>query len=76
MSRLNSLKISLKDFSVEIVVDSFSLALTSTFWGLFFAIISRLFEGFYTPRLETNEKQIELLFNLDSIKKGKMDEEA
>ena len=66
--------ISLKDFSSQIVTSSFSLALTSTFWGLVFAIVSRLFEGVVGPKVENNERQINILFNLEVYKKGQKHE--
>lgn len=40
---------------------NFFAALTSTFWGLVFAIIFKLMDGFLSSRMEDNEKSVELL---------------
>ena len=40
---------------------NFFAALTSTFWGLVFAIIFKLLDGFLSARLEDNDKNVTLL---------------
>ena len=40
---------------------NFFAALTSTFWGLVFAIIFKLLDGFLSARLEDNDKNVNLL---------------
>ena len=40
---------------------NFFAALTSTFWGLVFAIIFKLLDGFLSSRLEDNDKNVTLL---------------
>lgn len=40
---------------------NFFAALTSTFWGLVFAIIFKLLDGFLSSRLEDNDKNLNLL---------------
>lgn len=40
---------------------NFFAALTSTFWGLVFAIIFKLLDGFLAARLEDNDKNVNLL---------------
>ncbi|MBP5224535.1 MAG: MotA/TolQ/ExbB proton channel family protein [Lachnospiraceae bacterium] len=39
---------------------NFFAALTSTFWGLVFAIVFKLLDGFLSARMEDNEKSVEL----------------
>lgn len=41
----------------------FFMALTSTFWGLVFAIIYKFLDGFISPKLEDGERSVELFFN-------------
>jgi flagellar motor component MotA len=48
--------LSLSDFTNEIVSINFSLALSSTFWGIFFGAISKFGEGFFTAKLEMYDK--------------------
>ena len=40
---------------------NFFAALTSTFWGLVFAIIFKLLDGFLSARMEDNDKSVTLL---------------
>ena len=40
---------------------NFFAALTSTFWGLVFAIIFKLLDGFLASRIEDNDKNVTLL---------------
>ena len=40
---------------------NFFAALTSTFWGLVFAIIFKLLDGFLSSRMEDNDKAVNLL---------------
>jgi len=48
--------LNLTDFSKEIVSINFSLALTSTFWGILFGAISKFGEGFFTAKLDLYDK--------------------
>lgn len=49
---------------------NFFAALTSTFWGLVFAIIFKLLDGFLSARLEDNDKNVTLLLERrDLLKK-------
>ncbi len=43
------------------VTGNFYGALTSTFWGLVFAILFKLLDGFLSARLEDNDKNVTLL---------------
>ena len=40
---------------------NFFAALTSTFWGLVFAILFKLLDGFLSSRMEDNDKAVDLL---------------
>ena len=40
---------------------NFFAALTSTFWGLVFAILFKLLDGFLSARMEDNDKAVDLL---------------
>ena len=42
---------------------NFFAALTSTFWGLVFAIIFKLLDGFLVSRIEDNDKNVALLLD-------------
>jgi chemotaxis protein MotA len=42
---------------------NFFAALTSTFWGLVFAIIFKLLDGFLVSRIEDNDKNVTLLLD-------------
>lgn len=46
--------------STSNVQGNFYSALTSTFWGLVFAIIFKLLDGVISPEIEDNEKSVEL----------------
>jgi chemotaxis protein MotA len=48
--------LSLSDFSKEIVSINFSIALTSTFWGILFGAISKFGEGFFTAKIDLYDK--------------------
>lgn len=48
--------LNLTDFSSDIVSVNFSLALTSTFWGILFGAISKFGEGFFTAKLDLYDK--------------------
>ncbi len=55
---------------------NFFAALTSTFWGLVFAITFKLLDGFLSARMEDNEKSVELFLarfqdKLEAEKNGK-----
>lgn len=45
---------------IDIMKQNFLVALTSTLWGLVFAIIFKLLDGFLSPRIEDNIKTIDL----------------
>ncbi len=48
--------LTLTDFSSIVASVSFSKALTSTFWGILFGVISKFGEGFFTAKLELYDK--------------------
>lgn len=48
--------LSLSDFNNDIVSLNFSLALSSTFWGIFFGALSKFGEGFFTAKLDYYDK--------------------
>ena len=48
--------LNLTDFTNDIVSINFSLALTSTFWGVLFGAISKFGEGFFTAKLDLYDK--------------------
>ncbi len=50
---------------MENVTGNFYAALTSTFWGLIFAIVFKFLDGLIAPQIEQNEKSVKLY--LDSI---------
>lgn len=43
------------------IQSGFFAALTSTFWGLVFAIVYKFLDGFLSPKLEDGERSAELL---------------
>lgn len=43
------------------IQNGFFAALTSTFWGLVFAIVYKFLDGFLSPKLEDGERSAELL---------------
>ena len=53
---------------------NFFAALTSTFWGLVFAIFFKLLDGFLSSRMEDNDKAVDLLLkqrkDLDEGREG------
>ncbi len=53
--------------------DNFYLALTSTFWGLVFAIIFKMLDGFILSRIEDNEKTVALYLERNVTAKEKVD---
>ena len=57
---------------------NFYAALTSTFWGLVFAIIFKFLDGVISARIEDNEKTVALFLerNWSERKSAKKDEEA
>lgn len=63
----------------ENVTGNFYGALTSTFWGLIFAIIFKFLDGLIlNPKMEQNEKDVELYLNRSGSSKileGKANEE-
>jgi chemotaxis protein MotA len=40
---------------------NFFSALTSTFWGLVFAIVFKLLDGFLSSRMDDNDKSVTML---------------
>ena len=44
------------------VTGNFYGALTSTFWGLIFAIAFKFLDGYISPKIETNERSVEMYF--------------
>ena len=49
---------------------NFFAALTSTFWGLVFAILFKLLDGFLSSRLEDNDKNVSLLLERRDLLRG------
>ena len=45
---------------MENVTGNFYGALTSTFWGLIFAIVFKFLDGMISPQIDTNEKSVQL----------------
>ncbi|MDO4799178.1 MAG: MotA/TolQ/ExbB proton channel family protein [Bacillota bacterium] len=55
------------DFAQQRVIVSFTVALTSTFWGLVFALIFRSLDTTLAPAAESNEQGLKMLLErLDS----------
>lgn len=50
------------------VTGNFYGALTSTFWGLVFAIIFKFLDGMIAPKIEYNEKSVSLYLERNSAK--------
>ena len=48
------------------VTGNFYAALTSTFWGLIFSIVFKIFDGFIYPEIEDNERDVELYLERNS----------
>ena len=48
---------------------NFFAALTSTFWGLVFAIVFKLLDGFLASRIEDNDKNVALLLERRDLTK-------
>ncbi|NLP45557.1 MAG: MotA/TolQ/ExbB proton channel family protein [Epulopiscium sp.] len=53
--------LSLVDFSSQVIITNFATALTSTFWGLIWAIVCKGLEGWITSRVYYNEENFTLL---------------
>jgi len=51
----------MSDFSSQVVMLNFTTALTSTFWGLIWAIVCKSLEGFIASRVAYNEESFSLL---------------
>ncbi len=51
------------------VQGNFYGALTSTFWGLVFAIIFKFLDGVISPKIEDNEKTVQLYLERNSMNK-------
>lgn len=47
---------------------NFFAALTSTFWGLIFAIIYKMLDGVLASKIEDNEKNVELYLERNTVK--------
>ena len=57
--------------------NNFYAALTSTFWGLVFAIIFKFLDGVISAKIEDNEKTVALFLQRNwEGRKAKRDEEA
>ena len=50
------------------VQGSFYAALTSTAWGIIFSIVFKGLDSFISPKIEENEKDVELFLNRNSVK--------
>ncbi|NMA84197.1 MAG: hypothetical protein GX962_10095 [Epulopiscium sp.] len=53
--------LSLVDFSSQLVMVNFTTALTSTFWGLIWAIVCKSLEGWIASRVSYNDENFALL---------------
>ena len=53
------------------IQENFFAALTSTFWGLVFAIAFKLCDAFLSSRMEDNDKNVTLLLSRITDKAGK-----
>lgn len=58
------------------VQGNFYGALTSTFWGLVFAIVFKLLDGVVSAKIEDNEKNVQLYLERNSIAAGEKRAEA
>ena len=50
------------------VQGSFYAALTSTFWGIVFAIVFKVCDSLISPKIEENEKDVSLFLNRNSAR--------
>ena len=50
------------------IQSNFFAALTSTFWGLIFAIIYKMLDGVLASKIEDNEKNVELYLERNTVK--------
>lgn len=57
------------------ITDNFYIALTSTFWGLVFAITFKFLDGVICARIEDNEKNVDLFLERNSLLAKEMREE-
>ena len=57
---------------MENVTGNFYGALTSTFWGLIFAIIFKFLDGVISPEIETNEKSVRLYLDSRSSEESQL----
>ena len=48
------------------ISSNFYGALTSTFWGLVFAIFFKILDGFVSPKIEDNERNVQLILENQS----------
>ncbi len=55
--------LSVGDFSANLINLNFGKALTSTFWGLIWAIFFKSLEGFFASTIQQNEENIKLLLH-------------
>ncbi|MBC7961254.1 MAG: MotA/TolQ/ExbB proton channel family protein, partial [Vallitaleaceae bacterium] len=63
------------DLTNSLIVINFTTALTSTLWGLIFAIGFKTVDGVIGAKVEENEADFNLLINrIDHITKGDVDE--
>ena len=56
--------------------NNFFAALTSTFWGLVFAIVFKLLDSLLSSRIEDNDKNVTLLLERKSEEEEKESEET
>lgn len=58
----------------QLVMSNFTLALTSTFWGLIFSIIFKAVDGVIAPSFYQNQENLQLLFERmdEGIRKEKI----
>lgn len=48
--------------NMDSIINNFTIALTSTFWGLLFAIIFRTIDGFVAPIYYQNQENLQMIF--------------
>lgn len=64
----------LVDFSNSSIIANFSTALTSTFWGLVFAIVFRFLDGKISSVIQSNQEGLNLLLNRIDTYHNKVDD--
>lgn len=60
------------DFTAELIKNNFLSALTSTFWGVVWGGVCKVFEGFIEPLISKNTSELEIIRQI--LKKKKVGE--